>query len=326
MRAQLLGQAVGIAEIGGRVVAFEDRCPHRGVALTLGWAEQDQLRCRYHGWCFDAEGACTEIPSLRPDETRPARAVMNTYDCEVRYDLIWVRLDSTADTRIPNFGAWDNPGIQCIMGEPYTWPCSSGRRMENFMDVTHFPFTHQGTLGAPPNTVFPVYPMDQQDRKLTWKTETFLAHNPGNDTYGPPLDDSARMLPAAEYIIEMPFSITLNFPWGEGYETPIFMHATPLDEVTSRSFWFACHTVDDTADETHLQLEDMVLGEDLPVVASHHPARIGAAAEELSIMPDKPMIMWRRWIRELDAGANQSVAAFQAALDKVEIESAAVAR
>jgi phenylpropionate dioxygenase-like ring-hydroxylating dioxygenase large terminal subunit len=321
LRSKLLGEWIGIAEIGGEIVAFADRCPHRGVALTLGWAEEEQLRCRYHGWSFDGSGSCVEIPSLEPGTPLPARARMQTYDCEVRYDLVWVRLDSTVDTQIPTFPAWDDATQHCIMGEPYQWACSSGRRMENFMDVTHFPFTHQGTLGAPPHTVFPVYPVDQRDRQLTWQTETFLAHNPGTDTYGPPVDANATMLPPATYVIDMPFSITLMFTWSETFATQIFMHATPMDEVTSRSYWFTCHTVDGSADATHLQLQDMVLGEDLPVVVTHDPARIGAPADEVSILPDKPMILWRRWLRELDAAARKGPENLVAALDQVSMES-----
>ncbi len=323
LRTTLLGQSVGVAEIAGEVIAFEDRCPHRGVALTLGWAEDEGLRCRYHGWCFNSAGTCTEVPSLLPEQTKPARAVLTKYDCAVKYDLVWVRLDSSAGTEIPEFDAWHDGSMHCIMGEPYQWPCSSGRRMENFMDVTHFPFTHQGTLGAPPNTVFPLFPMDQENRRLSLRTETFLAHNPGTDTYGPPADENARMLPPAEYVIEMPFSITLKFQWSDTFATQIFMHATPIDADTSRSFWFTCHTVDDSADEVHLQLQDMVLGEDLPVVASHQPARIGDAADELSIMPDKAMILWRRWLREIDVASQQGPDELQAVLHKVERETPA---
>ncbi len=321
LRSILLGEAIGIAEIGGKVIAFEDRCPHQGTALTLGWAEEEGLRCRYHGWCFDNKGTCIDIPSLRDDQPKPARAALTQYDCEVNYDLIWVRMDSSANTTIPEFEAWNKDAMHCIMGEPYEWPCSSGRRMENFMDVTHFPFAHQGTLGAPPNTVFPLYPMNIGDRRLSWITETFLAHNPGTDTYGPPADDNARMLPPAEYTIEMPFAITLKFQWSDTFATQIFMHATPIDAVTSRSYWFTCHTEDGSADEVHLQLQDMVLGEDLPVVASQQPARIGEAAEELLIMPDKPLILWRRWLREIDAAAQKSPEALREVLDKVALES-----
>lgn len=321
LQSTLLGEKIGIAEIDGKYIAFEDRCPHRGVALTLGWAEDEGLRCKYHGWCYRNDGSCSEIPSLTADQPIPARAKLNQYDCELRYGLIWVRIDSSVDTQIPSFPGWDDPTMHCIMGEPYLWECSSGRRMENFMDVTHFPFTHWGTLGAPPNTVFPAYPVDQQNRMLTWKTDTFLAHNPGKDTYGPPVDDDAVMLPPAEYTIDMPFAIVLKFTWSETFATQIFMHATPVDENTSRSYWFTCHTEDDSSDQIHLQLQDMVLGEDYPVVSSHTPAKIGDPRDEVSVFPDKPTIFWRRWIREIDAAARRSPEELRQVLDQVSIES-----
>jgi vanillate O-demethylase monooxygenase subunit len=79
--------------------------------------------------------------------------------------------------------------------------------------------------------------------------------------------------------------------------------------------------VDGSADATHLQLQDMVLGEDLPVVVTHDPARIGAPADEVSVLPDKPMILWRRWLRELDAAARKGPEHLVAALDQVSMES-----
>src|SRR3546814_15276430 len=33
----------------GQVHALEDRCPHRGARLTLGWALGDRVACWYHG-------------------------------------------------------------------------------------------------------------------------------------------------------------------------------------------------------------------------------------------------------------------------------------
>src|SRR5262245_23290963 len=41
-----------------RVVEY--RCPHRGSPLSLGWVEGTAIRCRYHGWKFDATGQCIE--------------------------------------------------------------------------------------------------------------------------------------------------------------------------------------------------------------------------------------------------------------------------
>ena len=47
-------------------VVFLDRCPHRGASLSLGKRLEDgSLQCRYHGWCFDAEGRCLRVPCYR---------------------------------------------------------------------------------------------------------------------------------------------------------------------------------------------------------------------------------------------------------------------
>jgi vanillate O-demethylase monooxygenase subunit len=40
----------------GRVVALEDRCPHRSMPLSAGTLEQDTIVCGYHGLRFNTEG------------------------------------------------------------------------------------------------------------------------------------------------------------------------------------------------------------------------------------------------------------------------------
>src|SRR5437879_2767453 len=43
------------------VVGF--RCAHRGTQLSTGWVEGECIRCFYHGWKYDADGACVEQPA-----------------------------------------------------------------------------------------------------------------------------------------------------------------------------------------------------------------------------------------------------------------------
>ncbi|GIE72715.1 Rieske 2Fe-2S domain-containing protein [Actinoplanes palleronii] len=47
-------------------VVFADRCPHRLVPLSAAVVEDGRLRCAYHGWEFDASGACVTVPSQGP--------------------------------------------------------------------------------------------------------------------------------------------------------------------------------------------------------------------------------------------------------------------
>lgn len=54
----------------GKVKALLDRCPHRGVALSLGKVTPDGcLECPFHAWKFDGQGKNGGVP-LNPDAKR----------------------------------------------------------------------------------------------------------------------------------------------------------------------------------------------------------------------------------------------------------------
>src|SRR4051794_25836127 len=82
-RARLLGEDWVLVRLPANdgtatLAAFADRCPHRLAPLSAGWVDGATLRCGYHGWCFAADGSCTEIPSLGETEHVPPRAVATT--------------------------------------------------------------------------------------------------------------------------------------------------------------------------------------------------------------------------------------------------------
>ena len=80
----------------GKVVALEDRCPHRRVPLSLGKVIQGELRCAYHGWTFNGNtGACTNIPNLSAKESVPAKLKAKAFIVQERNGFIyWQRSDS----------------------------------------------------------------------------------------------------------------------------------------------------------------------------------------------------------------------------------------
>jgi len=55
----------------GEACALLDRCPHRSVPLSIGNCEGGKIRCGYHGWLFDGDGQCVEIPALVDDSPLP---------------------------------------------------------------------------------------------------------------------------------------------------------------------------------------------------------------------------------------------------------------
>src|SRR5271165_3140407 len=69
VRFMLLGEKlIAFRDSAGRVGVMDHRCAHRCASLFLGRNEQGGLRCIYHGWKFDVEGNCLDMPSVPPPD------------------------------------------------------------------------------------------------------------------------------------------------------------------------------------------------------------------------------------------------------------------
>ena len=76
--ATLMGEHyVAYRVASGELRVIFGRCPYRFAPLSLGACEGNQLRCAYHGWVFDEQGHCLEIPSINPGDTLPVRAKLS---------------------------------------------------------------------------------------------------------------------------------------------------------------------------------------------------------------------------------------------------------
>ena len=90
--AQLLGRELALWRADdGNVNAWENRCLHRGVRLSIGINDGTELVCQYHGWRYaNRTAGCTYIPAHPADA--PARTICNnTYPVEEKQGLIWCR-------------------------------------------------------------------------------------------------------------------------------------------------------------------------------------------------------------------------------------------
>jgi renierapurpurin 18,18'-hydroxylase len=73
----------------GQVHALEDRCPHRQVKLSEGQVSGNEIVCAYHGWHFDASGACSHVPYLEANQKLPSCS-LRTYPVREQDGFIWV--------------------------------------------------------------------------------------------------------------------------------------------------------------------------------------------------------------------------------------------
>ena len=134
----------------GRVVALKDQCPHRGAALSLGWLENDCLRCPYHGWKFQADGKCVDIPANGQGAPMPKRSLLETYDVQEKYGFVWLFLGDLPEAErppIPPLPEFDDPTLHKSyldfqVNTHYT------RVLENSIDISHLPIVHANSFGA----------------------------------------------------------------------------------------------------------------------------------------------------------------------------------
>ena len=107
----LLGQELAVWRADdGAVNAWENRCPHRGVRLSVGTNLGDRLKCRYHGWTYESgSGQCVERPA-HPGEAPPRIARARRFGCVEERGYVWVRLAGEGDDDPgPGFGRGSAP-------------------------------------------------------------------------------------------------------------------------------------------------------------------------------------------------------------------------
>jgi phenylpropionate dioxygenase-like ring-hydroxylating dioxygenase large terminal subunit len=94
--ARLLGKELVVWRDGsGLAHVWEDRCPHRGMKLSLGFVRGDHLACLYHGWQYDASGRCRFIPA-HPDLDVPETIAVQSYTTREWAGIIWTTMDADA--------------------------------------------------------------------------------------------------------------------------------------------------------------------------------------------------------------------------------------
>jgi nitrite reductase/ring-hydroxylating ferredoxin subunit len=75
----------------GGVQVWEDRCPHRGMRLSLGFVRDNTLNCLYHGWTYEAGATCVRIPA-HPDLKVPPTIKANAFPVREAGGMVWTEV------------------------------------------------------------------------------------------------------------------------------------------------------------------------------------------------------------------------------------------
>jgi phenylpropionate dioxygenase-like ring-hydroxylating dioxygenase large terminal subunit len=310
MAVRLLNEELVVANLNGELVAMRDRCPHRSAKLSGGTVVKNHIQCPYHGWQYGADGACKVIPAC-PEGPIPSKAKVEKFECQEKYGLIWIRLDSSFDcTEIPYFSAAGDAKFKTIIQEPYWWKSSAPRRWENFTDFSHFAFVHPNTLFDPNAAQPPLVPMDRVNGQFHFAYDT----PKGMDVA------EISVIGKFTYTCSMPFAINLSSEkYSDGTTSVLFNVSCPLSDTETKNFFLFAREKHDDSDWPHISFNNLVFAEDKPIIESQSPAYI--PDDEISVVTDKVSMQYRKWLRELESAAREGKDAFKKALHGRVIES-----
>jgi phenylpropionate dioxygenase-like ring-hydroxylating dioxygenase large terminal subunit len=134
----------------GCVVALDDRCAHRKYPLSKGMLIGDDLRCGYHGFRYDASGACRSIPS---QAKVPAHYCVRRYAVHESWEWIWIWMgepDQADTTKIPSLdnARVGDPGAVAVIGGRVVTPARHFFVHDNLLDLSHVSYLHHDTIGG----------------------------------------------------------------------------------------------------------------------------------------------------------------------------------
>lgn len=287
----------------GAPVAMPDGCPHRGTSLSLGTVEDGCVVCPYHGWRFDDEGRCVEMPQTAPDAAIPARASRPAHRCAERYGLIWVALEEpVAD--IPAFPEWDDPAYRHVPCPVYTWHTSAPRMVENFTDFGHLGWLHDGYLGTKDSLVVARHTVDDLGPELRYEVSMDVPNT--NDEFAVTDLASDRGLQTNTYVLTLPHTIHLQCTYHEtgGHRTLYFV-VQPNSPTVSTGYCFQSRDFDlDGEDQPYADFQDLLAEQDRPIVESQLPRELPLdPAAELHLPFDRVAIAYRRALARLETRA-----------------------
>lgn len=140
----------------GEAKILRDICPHRGIPLSYGRLIDDQIECPYHGWKFNCEGTCTEIPSLVPDQDLdPKKIKVRAYQSFERQGVVWVFMNEKSSGKLADieFKIPPVPQLQALpenaqpkvaLNEMFS--CHVDHAVIGLMDPAHGPFIHKSWM------------------------------------------------------------------------------------------------------------------------------------------------------------------------------------
>ncbi|MFK7895255.1 MAG: Rieske 2Fe-2S domain-containing protein [Myxococcota bacterium] len=141
---------IGRTEAGAAFV-FDAHCPHLGAHLGKGGrVESEYLHCPFHGWRFDQDGACANVPYAKSNRV-PRGSQLKRWPSVERNGMLMVWHDPLGNPPswdVRSFEEFEAPGWSTYWRHRLEVRTCTQEILENVADRAHFHFVH-GTVDVP---------------------------------------------------------------------------------------------------------------------------------------------------------------------------------
>jgi len=148
VRVRLLGEdLIAFRDTKGRVGLIDAYCPHRRAPLFYGRNEECGLRCVYHGWKFDLDGHCVDLPSEAEASPMKAGLRIKAYPTVERGGIVWAYLGPPEKKPPePNYEWTRAPSTHRAVSKSFQ-ACNYLQALEGGLDTAHVSFLHNNRIG-----------------------------------------------------------------------------------------------------------------------------------------------------------------------------------
>lgn len=293
IQVTVLGERVVLFKNEEGIHAFKDLCIHRGAALSLGKVKDGCLVCPYHGWEYDSKGDCVKIPQLPKGAAITAKAKAIAYGCKVAYGFVWVNLNNN-EPSLFDYPEYHNPNYRNVIWGPQAVKANPPRIIENFLDVSHLAFVHEGYLGVQEKPEISDYQVHVKDGRIY--TDEIIVFQPNADG----TSISKDVLYTYEVLNPLTARFTKRDP-STNHEFAMFMTVLPVGDCDCIAFGVESFNYDiGQTDEEAIEFQNTIFYQDKPIVENQKPEELPLDLQvELSLKFDRLSIAYRKYLKEL---------------------------
>lgn len=283
----------------GQPGALDQRCSHRSASLAGGRiSAEGHLCCPYHGWAFDQQGRCRQIPQ-QPGQPIPDCFHTRAYAVEERHGLVWVCLTPEARLPIPALPGLGTDFCRRIEGFHEQWRCSAFRVIENGLDNFHHYFVHGGVLDALSPIPDPIAGgISVSADGLTFSSPLQLSSTAVLEATV--ADHSTRLWVERTVRWLAPLGLTLDLRWPNGRRQCIVLFAVPIDaeSCTILRFYLRNDHEEDVCADSVIALERALIDQDRRILETMPAGADPFPADEHLIAADQPIARMRQLLQK----------------------------